>query len=275
MKKLSLLFILSIISIISFAQKKEKIKGDKNVVTTTDNISKEFNAIEVADELKVTLTQGIQNSYTLSSDKNLQEVIQFTVVEGTLKIYTTSRITSSKKLEIKVTFKNLEQIKLKDDAEIDAEKMFESKVFIINADNSSKFNLEIKTKDISITMLGNAKGKLKANSESAVIAMSDKSNLNADISTDRTTVELTKSAKVELDGKSDDATFTTKDSSELDAKRMKTSSVSLNTSNNAKVHIDVKKNLQIYAKDKSNIYLYSEPKIQIEKFADKAELLKR
>lgn len=275
MKKLSLLFILSIISIISFAQKKEKIKGDKNVVTTTDNISKEFNAIEVADELKVTLTQGLQNSYTLTSDKNLQEIIQFTVVDGKLKIYTTSRITSSKKLEIKVAFKNLEQINLKDDAEIDGEKMFESNVFIINADNSSRFNLEVKTKDISITMLGNAKGKLKANSERTVIAMSDKSDLKANISTDRTTIELTKSAKLELEGKSDDATLIAKDSSELDAKRMKTSSVSLNTSNNAKVHVDAKKNLQIYAKDKSNIYLYSEPKIQIEKFADKAELLKR
>ena len=209
MKKLSLLFILSIISIISFAQKKEKIKGDKNVVTTTDNISKEFNAIEVADELKVTLTQGLQNSYTLTSDKNLQEIIQFTVVDGKLKIYTTSRITSSK---------NLEQINLKDDAEIDGEKMFESNVFIINADNSSRFNLEVKTKDISITMLGNAKGKLKANSERTVIAMSDKSDLKANISTDRTTIELTKSAKLELEGKSDDATLIAKDSSELDAK---------------------------------------------------------
>lgn len=275
MKKLSLLIILSVISIMSFAQKKEKIKGDKNVVTITNNISNEFNAIEVADELKVSLIQGLQNSYSLTSDNNLQGVIQIEVIEGTLKIYTTSNITSSKKLEIKVTFKSLAQINLKDGAEVNGEMIFKSDALHINAANSSKFNFEVNTKDLSIIMMGSAKGKLKANCKQTIIAMSDKSELNADISTDRTTVELTKSAKLKLNGNSDEVAFTAKDSSELDARKMKTSSVNLNTSNNAKVLVDVKKNLQIYAKDKSKIYLYGDPKIDIQKITDKAEILKR
>ena len=275
MKKLTFLLMLSFISIVSFAQKKPKIKGDKNVTTIANNITKEFNAIEIADELKVTLVPGLLNNYTLTSDKNLQGVIEFKVEEGVLRIYSTSQITGSKKLDIKVTFRSLEKIDLMNDAQVKVEGMLESNSLFINADNSSKFDLEVKTKDISINMLGNAKGKLKARTDNTVIVMGDKSDLNADITTNKMSVDLTKSAKLDLRGNSDDLTFKATDSSEMDAKKMKVSSANINVSSNAKVHVDVKKNLTIFAKDKSSVFLYSEPKIDIEKLADKAEILKR
>lgn len=275
MKKLTLLLMLSFISMASFAQKKPKIKGDKNVTTIANNIIKEFTAIEIADELKVTLVPGLLNNYTLTSDKNLQSVIEFKVEEGVLRIYSTSQITGSKKLEIKVVFRSLDKIDLMNDAQVKVEGTLESNSLFINADNSSKFDLEVKTKDVSINMLGNAKGKLKAHTDNTVIVMIDKSDLNADITTNKMSVDLTKSAKLELRGNSDDLTFKATDSSEMDAKKMKVSSANLNVSSNAKVHVDVKKNLSIFAKDKSSIYLYSEPKINIEKLADKSEILKR
>ena len=275
MKKLTFLLMLSFISIVSFAQKKPKIKGDKNVMTIANNITKEFNAIEIADELKVTLVPGLLNNYTLTSDKNLQGVIEFKVEEGVLRIYSTSQITGSKKLDIKVTFRSLEKIDLMNDAQVKVEGMLESNSLFINADNSSKFDLEVKTKDISINMQGNAKGKLKARTDNTVIVMGDKSDLNADITTNKMSVDLTKSAKLDLRGNSDDLTFKATDSSEMDAKKMKVSSANINVSSNAKVHVDVKKNLTIFAKDKSSVFLYSEPKIDIEKLADKAQIVKR
>ena len=94
MKKFTLLLLVAIISTASFSQKKEKIKGDKDVTTVTNGFEKGFTAIEISDNLKVTLTSSLQNSYTLTTDKNLQDVIQFTVNEGLLKIYTTSNIVS-------------------------------------------------------------------------------------------------------------------------------------------------------------------------------------
>ena len=67
MKNIILILVLSIFSLNSFAQKKPKIKGDKNVVTTTNNILKGFNTIEVDDALEVTLSQSNQNNYTLTT----------------------------------------------------------------------------------------------------------------------------------------------------------------------------------------------------------------
>ena len=137
MKKYTLLLILSIFSIVTFAQKKEKIKGDKNVTTVTNGFEEEFNAIEISDNLKVNLTKSLQSSYTLTTDKNLQEVVQFTVNQGTLKIYTTSNIVKSKELNIVLRLRNIESILLKDDSELKSDKVFDSNNLTINATQAS------------------------------------------------------------------------------------------------------------------------------------------
>ena len=80
MKKLILLLpLLLTFSFASIAQKKDKIKGDKNVTTVTNNIDKGFTAIEISDDLKVNLTKSVANSYILTTKKNLQAIVKFTV----------------------------------------------------------------------------------------------------------------------------------------------------------------------------------------------------
>ena len=275
MKKYTLLLLLSIFSIVTFAQKKEKIKGDKNVTTVTNGFDKGFTAIEVFDNLKVTLTKSLQNSYTLTTDKNLHDVIQLTVNEGVLRVYTTSNIVKSKELHITLSLNNLESIFLKDDAELKMDKVFDSNTITINAQNSSQFDIETKASQATITMLNDAKGKLKLHADQIAITMADKTNLDADINTDNTNASLSSSAKLRLDGNSDKVLFTTIDSSELDAKRLKVSSANVNTKDKSELHIDARKNLAIDARDKSKIFVYSEPKIDIKKFTDRAEIIKR
>ena len=275
MKKYTLLFLLSIFSIVSFAQKKEKIKGDKNVTTVTNGFEEGFTTIEISDNLKVTLTRSLLNSYTLTTDKNLHNVIKFTVNEGLLRVFTTSNIVSSKKLEITLSLNNLESILLKDDAELKSDKVFDSKAIAINAQNSSKFDLEVKANQATITMLNDAKGKLKLRADKITITMGDNTNLDADINGDEISSSLSRSANLRLGGSSDKATFNTIDSSELDAKRLKVSSADVNITDRSELHIDAQKNLTIQAKDKSKIFVYSEPKIDIKKFADRAEIIRR
>lgn len=255
MKKYTLLLLLSIFSIVTFAQKKEKIKGDKNVTTVTNGFDKGFTTIEVFDNLKVTLTKSLQNSYTLTTDENLHDVIQFTINEGVLKIYTTSNIVKSKKLDITLSLYNLESIFLKDDAELKMDKVFDSNTITINAQNSSQFDIETKASQATITMLNDAKGKLKLHADQIAITMADKTNLDADINTDNTNASLSSSAKLRLDGNSDKVLFTTIDSSELDAKRLKVSSANVNTKDKSELHIDARKNLAIDTRDKSKIFV--------------------
>ena len=275
MKKFILLFALAIFSFTSFAQKKATIKGDKNVTTITNNISKEFNAIEVDDALVITLIQGNQNSYTLMADSNLQDIVQFTVKDGLLKIQTTNRITSSKKLDIMLTFKNLEYITIKKDAELKGKERIESDILHINTHNTSKFDLEIIADEVVVTMQDKAKGKLEIRSDRTTIVMNDKTDLDARMKTDRTTVMLTKSAKLKLEGDTDKAEYKLEDSAELNAKKMKASSADLKASNNTNVQVYVKRKLEVLARDKSTIYVYGNPKIEVDKFTDKSKIINK
>lgn len=275
MKKLTLLLLVSIISMASFSQKKDKIKGDKNVTTVTNGFERGFTAIEISDNLKVTLKRSLQNSYTLTADKNLHDVIKFSITEGILKIYTTSNIVNSKKLDITLGLNNLEYIYLKDDAELKSDKTFEGNAININVQNASKFDLDLRSKQVTIKMLSGSKGKLKLRADDLVIALSDKANLEADLNLNTTSVSLTNNAKLRLDGSSDRVSFTTIDSSELDAKRMKVSTADVTATKGSEIHIDARKSLSIDARDKSKVFVYSEPRIDIKKFADRAEIIKK
>ena len=276
MRKIVLLITITLVSLnMTYAQKKEKIKGDKNVTTVTNTFDKGFNAIEIDDALKVIMSQGNENKYALTTDENLQKVIKFTVKDSVLKIYTINNITSNKKLEINLEFINLEHITLKNDAKAEGEGVFESKVIYINAYNSSKFRLDVEAQEVIVSLQRNAGGKLKARSTNTTIVMNDRTDLDAIVIADKTTVTLTKSAQLDLEGDSESVAFNLKDASKLNAKDLKTSSADLYTSNSSDVHIYAGKNLELYAQGKSNVYVYGDPKIEIKGLTDKSKIIKK
>ena len=101
-----------------YAQIKDKIKGDR-YVTVKESPINSFNRIVVKDELQVSLIEGSEASVFVEADENLHEVIQFTVADSTLHFTTNKRITSAKKVSIKVTYtKTLKQIETFDDSEV-------------------------------------------------------------------------------------------------------------------------------------------------------------
>jgi hypothetical protein len=116
MKKVTVLLILLSFSAFSYAQKKPKIKGNKVVTEITKEIYESFNAVEIDDALEVNLVQGSTNSYRLKTDENLLDIIQFSVRDSILKVYSVNKITSSKKLEIDLTVQEIEHLILKNDA---------------------------------------------------------------------------------------------------------------------------------------------------------------
>lgn len=276
MKKATLFILLLTISAFTYAQKKPKIKGDKNVTIVTNVIMEDFNAIEIDDALEVTINQSNENGYTVTADQNLQDVIQFSINDSILKIYTLNKITSSKKLEISLSAKVVKHLILKNDAKIESQGRLNSDdVIYITAYNSSKFELDVKADNVFVTMQRNAGGKLRAISKNTTIIMNDRTDLKASVQADKTRVTLTKSAQLSLTGDSDFAAFNLKDSSELDARKMKVSSADLYTSNSSDVYVYAGKNLELYAQGKSNIYVYGDPKIQIKGLTDKSKIIKK
>ncbi|MDD2822077.1 MAG: DUF2807 domain-containing protein, partial [Flavobacterium sp.] len=74
MKKYTTILLLVLVTTIALAQKKEKVKGSKTVTTELKEVER-FNALEVADNLEVSLERGEKNELKIEADDNLHEII--------------------------------------------------------------------------------------------------------------------------------------------------------------------------------------------------------
>lgn len=260
---------------ISVAQKSEKIKGDKEVISVSNSIDKEFNILEINNNLKVTLVQSNKNSYVLTTDKNLAEVVSIEVKKGVLKLYTTSKITGSKKLEIVLSVKEISTIILNDDAELETQGTLSSDLFSLTGNQSAKFDLDIESKDASINLNKNSGGKINMQSKDVTVNISDRSDLKLKLDANNLSAQLSKSAQLDMDGKVNNAVFDLKNSAELKAKKMKARTAILNASNNTDIYIHVTKDLVIDAEGKSKVYVYGKPNIEVKGLTDKSRIIKK
>ena len=81
------------------AQNKEKIKGSKEVKKDTKSFESIVN-LEIEDNLEVTLIRGENCRVEIEADDNLHPYIKAENSDNKLRIYTTKRCTSYKKLNI-------------------------------------------------------------------------------------------------------------------------------------------------------------------------------
>ncbi|WP_034925155.1 GIN domain-containing protein [Gillisia sp. CAL575] len=273
-KQICFLFFI-LIAHISVAQKLEKIKGDKEVISVTNSIDKEFSILEISNNLKVTLAQSNKNNYVLTTDQNLAEVVSVEVINGVLKLYTTAKITGSKKLEIFLSVKEISTIILNDDAELETQGTLSSDEFSFTGNESTKFDLDIKSKNASFILTKNSGGKIDLKSKDLTINIGDRSDLKGKISADNLTAQLSKSAQLDVDGKVNNANFNLKNSAELKAKKLKSGTAILNSSNNTDIYIHATKNLVIDADGKSKVFVYGNPKIEIKGFTNSSRIIKK
>lgn len=275
MKKITIITFLLLFSFYINAQKKAKVKGNKIVTEVTKDILETFNAIEIDDNLEVNLRQGNQNGYFLMADENLVDIVQFKVKDSILKIFTTNKIVSSKKLEITLTVNEIEHIILKNDAKLTGEGELSSEKLYLSAYNSSKFELHVKAEDVTVTLHRNAGGKLRIKSENTTFLVTDRTDLKASVVSDKVRATLTKKSQLKLEGDSNYAAYNLKDNSKLDGKTMKVTSADLYTSNTSDVHVYASRNLELYAQGKSNVYVYGSPKMEIKGLTDKSKIIKK
>ncbi|WP_186435027.1 GIN domain-containing protein [Gillisia sp. Hel_I_86] len=253
----------------------DKVKGDKDVVSVTNSIDEEFHVLEVNNNLKVTVAQSNKNSYVLTTDKNLADVVSFDVHNGVLKIYTTAKITGSKKLEVFLSAKGISEIILNDDAEVESRGTLSSDMFSLVGKESSKFDLDINTKNTSMILSKNSGGKLKLKSKEVSFNLGDRSDLKGKLDADNLTAQLSKSAQLDVDGKVNTAVFNLKNSADLKAKKLKAGTASLNASNNTDIYVHATKNLIIDAEGKSKVYVYGNPKIEVKGLTDRSRIIKK
>lgn len=163
MKKI-ILGILLLVTVVSVAQKKPKIKGSKTVIEVTNELPP-FNAIAVSDGIQVEVKKAREESYNFIGDDNLMDVLKFEVVDSTLEISSFYRIVSKKKLLLTVNYINLNAITIVN-GRIVMKDILTTDNLELNLQDGSRLTLNTLADNVNISMTGNSSAELNVDCDS-------------------------------------------------------------------------------------------------------------
>lgn len=257
------------------AQKSEKIKGSKIVTTSVKEIHS-FNAIEVEDNLEISLEKGDKNEIKIEADDNLHDIINLNIQDEILIISTSKEVQSFKKLLVKVTYTNdLNLVTAKDESIISAIQEIILDNITFKTLNKSKLFLNVNA--AHFILQGNDKSKIELNlkAETAFIELSKNTSLKALINSTHLKCDLYQKSEAILEGDSTNATIRLDNSVELNARNFNIKNANLSIEGNASCSVLADSNIIISAADRAEIMLYGTPKIEIAKLEGEAKLIKK
>ena len=272
--------VLSLVLLISIAvvhaQKKVKVKGDKNVIDKT-YILTSFDTVEIYDDLEITFTAGnLSNTYFLRADANLHDLVKFEVVDSILKISTSARITSSKKMDITLNVSTIHALKLYNNAQI---KQLGSLVikegFEIVGKDDSKMKLNINAKNINFSLSNDADADVDLQAESIKMIFSEKVDAKAIVKADFLDLQMYKDAELSASGDVENLRMSLVGKPILRAEKLMVRNADVKQDNGSEATLNCSKEIAVFLEGKSKLYLYNSPNVIMNGIKGKSELLKR
>lgn len=274
MKKITLLTLL-LCTVITFAQKKEKIKGSK-IVTVTVNELENFENIEVEDNLEIFLVKGDKPSLEIEADDNLHDAINYSVMGNTLRITSQKDVISAKKFSIRINYSDeLKLISVKGEAKLHALAELElDNITIKNYDKSQSF-LNVKSNFFTIILNDKSEAELNIKAQNTTVELSKNTELKALIASPEVKLDMYQNSEAKIEGDAANVKMRLDNSSKLIAEKFTVKNLEITTESYAKGDIYVTNTISIAASGKSEIKLYGEPAIEITKFTNSTTLYKK
>lgn len=257
------------------AQTDDKIKGDRNVTIKQTYID-DFHTIVVDGDFSLEVVYNSKPSVEVEADDNLHEVIQFDVNDGVLKFTESVRITSKKKLSIKVNYGDaLKNIEVKGDGEIRSLTSMElTDVSLITADNSRAY-LNIRAKTFDYKSLGKSKTRLNLTADSTKMELSDNSKLDALVNTKTSNFDLYQRADISIEGSANSTVIRLINSSNFNGSNYEVNNVEASLEDNSDLTISANKTITLSSSGDSETYLYGSSVITIKQFEGTSKLQKK
>lgn len=275
MKKYSTILLLVFFTTLTFAQKKEKIKGSKTVTTERREINK-FTALIVEDNLEIHLERGERAELKIEADENLQDIISIDQYDNTLRIFTTKHASNYKKMIVRVTYTdNLNLITSKNESSINAIQELLLNSVTIKAQDASKLFVNANTKDFLLQAGDKTKTELNLKSDNTTVELNKNATLKALISTSILKIDQYQKTTASIEGNATSTLVRLDNNSALTANKFVTKNAEIKTESYTNCSLFVEKEVIIDATNKSEIQLLGNPKIEMRKFADEAKLIKK
>lgn len=275
MKNHIAIFLIVLSTTLTLAQKKDKQKGSR-IVTIENKEVGNFQALEVEDNIEVNLERGEKNNIKIEADENLHDIISFDLKDNTLRIYTTKEAVNYKKLIVRVTYNSdLNLVTSKNEATINAIEEIQLDEITFKTFDYSKLFLNVNTKKFILQADDKSKTELNLKSENTIIQLSKNAALKSLISTVDLTIDLYQKSNATLEGNVTNAILRLDNNSTLTGNKLNVKNADVITESYSNCSLFVDTNVIIDAADKSEIHLFGSPKIEMRQFSDEAKLFKK
>lgn len=275
MKKITFLFALILFTSISFSQKKEKIKGSKKVTLETKVVG-DFDALEVTDNLEITIVKGDKCSIEIEADDNIHEALGITLNGTNLSLNMAKNIGSYKKFQVRVNYTTaLKTVISRLESSITALATIELDDVTFKAFDYSKLILNAKTKNFSLIANDKTRTELSLKSENSILELSKGSSAKLLLSTGTLKLDLYQNSIAEIEGDAADMKLRMSNDSDFKGKKLAIKRLELITEDNSNAIINVNENVSIEAIGSSDIELYGTQKIDMKKFDGESKLIKK
>ena len=254
------------------AQRKPKIKGNKNVVEVLEALPA-FHTIELKDDLEIHIDNSSSESYEIIGDDNLIDVLRFRVVDSTLIISSFYKITAKKQLDITVNYRNLKSIIVRDGSLIGNQRILTDELSIM-ASGVARVELASDSPIAQISLEENSKAILNMQADSLDLALKDKASVQLYSTTMQHMVKMEGNTVATLEGTADTLNINLSESANLKAQKLEAAVIRLETGETAVARIYGYRDLELLATGAARTYLYGNPEITITAFEDSAELHK-
>ncbi|TBN02985.1 DUF2807 domain-containing protein [Hyunsoonleella flava] len=259
----------------TYSQNPDKIKGNRLVSIVITEINA-FHTIALDEDFEIDLIYNKIPSVEIETDENLHEVIDFMVKDSVLYFNKLKRITSKKRLNIKVSYDDfLQHIEVTDDAEVNGLTPLDLFYGSLKTSGSAKVALTIKTNNFNFESADKAKTKLNITADTCAVNMRGNGKLEALVNAPSVNANIYERANAVIEGNCDTASLELDNNAQLNGKNftINTCNVVCNISSDA--YLEVIKDITIDATGTSSIYLYQNPKITINSMTDTTKLQKK
>ena len=275
MKKYTAILLLFLSTTLTFAQKKEKIKGSKTVTVEQRKVGS-FESLTVEDNLEVYLERGERTELKIEADENLHDIISLDLSDNLLRIYTTKQATNYKKLIVRVTYTNdLNMVTSKNETTVNAIQEILVNDLTLKAHDASKLFLNVNAKNFVLQSDDKSKTELNLKSENTTIELSKNASLKALVTTTDLKVDMYQKSDATIEGDAANAIIRLDNNSSLTGNKLTIKNVDVTTESYSNCSVNAVTTVIIDAANKSEIQLVGTPKIEIRKFADEAKLIKK
>lgn len=178
----SLIFlILSLmLSSCTYSQSFFPVKGNGIPVERNYSVS-DFKGIDVSGGFDVTLVQGNTESVTLSAQENLFDYITVKVDNGTLKIYTRNNLIVTRQLKARVTFKNIDNLKVSGGGDVISETPVNVEDLDVNISGGGDFSSVINSEELKCHISGGGDAEIGGKTKVYNLDISGGGNLKSEV----------------------------------------------------------------------------------------------